>query len=452
MTEQVEADVCVIGAGFAGLSAARRLEAAGLSVAVLEARERVGGRTWTEQRGGAAVDRGGAWLAPYHDAALALAAEVGATTYKTYVDGAHLLLGDGKVRRYTGLIPKISPRAVLSIALTQFRVDRLARQVPLEAPWTARRAEEWDRDTVGAWLARHRISSPIGDDLFEMAVRGLFAAPDLGDVSLLNLLFLVHAHHTIEKLFSIKGGAQENLVDGGLGGLARTVAAGLGDAVRLGAPVRSVTQTDDRVVVASDDVAVTARHVVCSVPPALALDIAFDPDISEDRRTLYRRAVAGVETKTIVVYDEPFWRADGFSGQSAEPGSAAEVTIDASPSSSEYGVLAGFTFGRVAEKFDALAADERRAAVLQALRGRFGPRASSPVDVVDTAWWSEPFSGGCSMAHFPAGLLTRHGRLLREPFGRVHWAGTETATVSYGAVDGAVRSGERAAHEILTLG
>lgn len=247
--DAVEADVCVIGAGFAGLTAARRLAGAGKSVLVLEARDRVGGRTWTEDRAGCPVDRGGAWLAPGHDAAFRLAAEVGVTTYKTYVAGHHLLVGGDKMRRYKGLIPRISPLAVAQIALTQLRLDRMAKRVPVEAPWSAPRAAEWDTMSMAEWLDRHRIRSKVGDDLFQMAARGLFAAEDPHDVSFLHLLFLIRAHHTIEALFSIEGGAQENLVHGGMGAFAERVAADLGGVVRLQSPVRSVVQSGDRVVV-----------------------------------------------------------------------------------------------------------------------------------------------------------------------------------------------------------
>lgn len=449
MPERLDVDVCVVGAGYAGLTAARRLSQGGASVAVLEARDRVGGRIWTQPLSdGTPVDRGGAWLAPQHDAIFGLAGEVGVSTYKTWVKGAHLLIGEDRTRRYTGLIPKISPLAVLTIALAQYKVDRMAKRVPLDAPWTAKRAAEWDTMTVGAYLERTGIRTRIGRDLFEMAVRGLFTG-DLYDTSFLHMLFLTHAHRNLNTLFSIEGGSQENMVDGGAGSIARRVADALGDAVHLGAPVRSIRQRNDHVEVDAGELTVSARHVVVTVPPALVVDIEFDPVLPEDRAALYRSAIAGPETKSLVVYDEPFWRADGFSGQTAEPNSASEVTLDASPGSGSPGVIASFRFGAIAEKFDDLPEAERRRALVDALTARLGPRAASPVDFVETAWWKEDWTRGCSMAHFPPGLLTRYGWLLREPFGRVHWAGTETATTSHGAIDGAVRSGERAAAEIL---
>jgi monoamine oxidase len=250
-------------------------------------------------------------------------------------------------------------------------------------------------------------------------------------------------------LVSIKGGYQENLVIGGAGSIARRVADELGDAVRLNTPVRAILQRADHVVVESAEIAVSARRAVVAVPPALALEIAFDPVLPEDRLTLYRNSTAGPETKTLLVYDEPFWRTSGFSGQTAGPKSASEVTLDASPVAGKPGVIASFTFGPIAERVDALDAGERRCQVIAAMVERFGPRASSPSALIETPWWKEPWTRGCSMAHWPPGILTKYGWLLRRPFGRVHWAGTETATISYGAIDGAVRSGERAAEEIV---
>lgn len=449
MPETIEADVCVVGGGYAGLTAARRLAQAGKSIVVLEARDRVGGRIWTHRLSdGSPVDRGGAWLANRHEAAHALAAEVGVSTYKTFVAGDHLLIGEGRTRRYRGLIPKIGPLAVLSIVFAQAKLDRMARRLPVEAPWVAKDAAEWDSRSIAWFLEHSRIRTTIARDLFECVVRGLFCG-DLANVSFLNLLFLIRSAGSINTLLSIEGGYQENLVAGGAGSIAERVAAELGDAVHLNAPVRRIAQRSDRVLVECPDVEVSARHAVVAVPPALALEIEFEPVLPDDRLTLYRHSTAGPETKTLLVYDEPFWRARGLSGQSAHAGSPAEVTLDATPAAGRPGVIASFTFGPVAERIDTLDAGHRRRLVLDAMVERFGERAASPSEFIETAWWHEEWTRGCSMAHWSPGILTRYGSLLRVPFGRIHWAGTETATMSYGSIDGAIRSGERAAREIL---
>lgn len=449
MADRTETDVCIVGAGYAGLTAARRLTQAGKSVVVLEARDRIGGRIWTaELPDGTPVDRGGAWLAPRHDRMFALAREVGVATYKTYVAGKHVLLGEGRLRTYRGLIPKISPAAILTLWLANARLDRMAKGVPLDAPWTAARAAEWDARSVQWFVERSGIRTTLARDLWESAVRGLFPG-DLDDISFLNMLFLIRSHGSINTLFSIQGGSQENLVVGGAGSIARRVADDLGDVIRLSAPVRAIRQKADSVEVETPALTVSARHAIVTIPPALIPEIAFDPVLPADRLTLYRSSLAGPETKTLLVYDEPFWRAAGFSGQSAEPKSASEVTIDATPAAGKPGVLASFTFGSVAERVDALDPSERRRLVLKSMVDRFGPRAESPADYIETIWWKEEWTRGCSMAHWAPGILTKYGPLLRQPFGRVHWAGTETATISWGAMDGAVQSGERAASEIL---
>jgi monoamine oxidase len=447
----MEADVCIVGGGYAGLTAAWRLHGAGRSVVVLEARDRIGGRVWTVDRpGGGVLERGGGWIAPKHEAFRGLLNEFGIATYKTYDAGHHLLIGDGKIRRYKGLIPKISPWAVISIARAQMKIDRLSKQVPLEAPWTAKRAAEWDATSVATWVERAGISKGIALELFECATRGLFTSENgLDEVSFLNMLFLVHSHGSINTLFSIRNGSQDSLIEGGAGRAARTIAERLGSSVRLNSPAQKITQAAGRVTIETEDAVIDAQQAVLAIPPVLLLDIDWSPALPDARAELYSRYVAGPESKTLLVYDEPFWRADGFSGQTASPGTASEVTLDASPSSGRPGVLASFAFGPVAKRFDALDEDVRRKAVLDELTKRLGPKAAQPVEYVHTPWFEEPWTRGCSMAHFPPGLMTRHGHLLREPLGAVHFAGTETATVSFGAIDGAIRSGERAAAEIL---
>ncbi len=448
MAERVEADVCIVGAGYAGLTAAWTLHQAGKSVAVLEARDRVGGRIWSaELPGGGTIDRGGAFLANQHTVMHGLASEFGVSTYKTNTSGAHVLVGGGKIRRYKGLIPKISPVAVASIALAQIRLDRMAKTLPVDAPWKAKRAAEWDAMSIGSWFERSGVHTDVARDLFSMSLRGCFTQ-DLSEVSFLHCLFLIRSAKNFNTLMSIEGGYQENLVDGGAGEMAKRMASKLGDVIRLNTPVRGITQTPDRVCVDAGEVRVEARHVICSVPPALVLEIAFDPALSDDRRELYTKATAGHETKTMISYDEPFWRPE-FSGQTAGPGTASEVTLDATPMTGTPGVIASFTFGPNARALDALDPAERRKLVLDELTARLGPQAANPRDFVETKWWDEEWTRGCTMAHYAPGVLTTYGHLLTEPFGRVHWAGTETATVSHGAMDGAARSGIRAATEIL---
>jgi monoamine oxidase len=449
--ETISADVCVVGAGYAGLTAAWRLHGAGRSVVVLEARDRVGGRVWTVDRpGGGVLERGGGWIAPDHDAHRRLLDEFGITTYTTYDAGNHLLVDGAKILPYKGLIPRISPWAVISIARAQFRIDRMSKRVPLDAPWTAKRANEWDTMTVADWMERSGISEGIARELFGCALRGLFTSEaGLHEISFLSMLFLVHSHGSIDTLFSIRNGSQDSLIEGGAGRAARKIADALGSSVRLDSPVRRVAQHQDSITVGSDGAVVDARHVVMAVPPVLLTEIDWDPPLPEDRATFYRTFVAGPESKTLVVYDEPFWRTAGFSGQTAGPGTAAEVTLDASPSSGRPGIIASFCFGPVAKRFDSLDADVRRKAVLDELTKRFGPRAAEPIGFVETAWFDEPWTRGCSMAHFAPGLLTRYGHLLREPLGAVHFAGTETSAISHGSIDGAIRSGERVASAIL---
>ncbi len=447
--ERFEADVCVVGAGYSGLTAAWRLQQAGRSVVVLEARDRVGGRVWTENHSdGTAYDRGGGWISPRHEAWRGVMDEFGISTYKTWMAGNHLIVTDDEARPYKGLIPKIGITPLVTIALAAARLDRWSKKVPVDAPWDAPKAKEWDGQSIADWWERSGVRTKAARGIFEVALRGMFTC-ELSEASLLHLLLLVRSAGGWNSLTSIEGGYQDSLIDGGAGAAARAIAGKLGDAVRLSSPVRRVTQSHDRVTVESDGASVTARHCVMSVPPALALEIDFSPTLPDDRIALYRGANAGPETKTIVMYDEPFWRDAGFSGQTAANGTAAEVTLDASPESGRPGIIASFTFGPVAKHLATIDAGERRRAVVAELTKRFGDRASSPVGFVETAWFEETWSRGCSMAHYAPGILTRYGTLIREPLGRVHWAGTETAAKSHGAIDGAVRSGERAAAEIL---
>jgi monoamine oxidase len=444
-----EADVCVVGAGLAGLTAARRLSEAGRSVIVLEARERVGGRVWTRTaRSGVPVDMGACFIGPHHDRMHALATEMGVDTFPTFVAGDNVLATGGKVRRYRGDIPRISPVALLSAAQAIARMNAMAKKVPVDAPWDAPKAAEWDALSVRAWLSAARVPTRLARDLVEATVRACFAS-DLSEVSLLNWLFLARSAGGIESLMNIAGGYQDAQFEGGVGRVPDAMAAALGDAVVLGTPVTAVTQCADRVEVAGAGVTVTARRAVLALPRALVAGIRFDPVLPADHALLVHQVPAGTEVKMVAIYDEPFWRHDGVSGATVATDDDIEVTLDTCQPAHAQGVIAGYCAGPRARALSALGEADRRSVFLRMLKARLGPKAASPVEVLEQNWAEEQWTRGCSMGHFPTGTLTQYGRRLREPVGRLHWAGTETASTSYGAMDGAVRSGERTCEEIL---
>ena len=446
---KIETDVCVVGAGFAGLSAARRLSQEGLDVVVLEARNRVGGRTHTETLpGGATIDHGGAWLGPGHDRLSALIAEMGTHTYPTWTEGKSVYVKDGTAKPYNGTVPTSAGLlALANLGITMKRLDRMARQVPIEAPWDAPRAVEWDSISLGAWLQRHSLPGN-GRRILDSTLGDIFTA-DSASVSLLGALLLFHGHEGLERLIALEGGSQQDRVAGGTGGLAARVAADLGDAVRLGTPVSRIEQRGDSVRVLGEEVTVSARHAVVAVPVPLQAAIRFDPALPADRAHLIQRMPMGAITKFGVIYDEAWWREDGLNAVSLDIDSPVAITLDGCAETAPPGIISAVAFRGAALRLDRLDPAERRKVVIDALVTRFGFKARNVADYREHPWANEEWSRGGSMAHLPPGLLTNYGPALRRPVGSIHWAGSETATINHGAIDGAIRSGERAAAEIV---
>jgi monoamine oxidase len=250
----LDADVCVVGAGYAGLTAARRVTQAGAAVVVLEARDRVAGRVWTHRSpDGTPIDAGGTWLGPGQDAAYKLAAEMGVTTYPTWAEGANVFVGPDSVKRY-GTAPPINPIAVASLALGMARLDRMAKRVLLDEPWNGRSADAWDARSAGEWInAMGNVPARDARALIGAAIRGLFTC-DPSEVSLLHALYLIRSANGFNRLLTIEGGYQQDRVTGGAQTIADRVAVELGDAIRLNTPVREITQSSSGAVVRGDGI------------------------------------------------------------------------------------------------------------------------------------------------------------------------------------------------------
>lgn len=450
MVDRMTVDVVVVGAGLAGLNAARAVIAAGQTVVVLEARDRVGGRVkgQTLTDGETVVEVGGQWIGPGQHRMLGLTAELGLDTYPTYNEGENLLRFGETQARYKGAIPRISPLSLADMAQARLRLDRMARQVPLEAPWTAKRAQVWDSMTFETWIVRNAHTEKARS-LLRLYSAAVFAA-EAQDFSLLHALHYTHSGGGVDALAGVKDGAQQDRYVGGSQRVPLRMAEELGDeVVRLHAPVRRIEQRGDVVTVLADGVLVTARRAIVAIPPTLASRIDYDPPLPGYRDQLTQRVPAGSVIKCNVVYDSPFWRAEGLTGQATGDGGPVKVVFDNSPPSGSPGVLLAFLEGAHARVLNRVSPDERRAAVIGSLVEFFGPKAAGVVEFVELDWSEEEWTRGCYGAHFPCGVWTQYGPALRQPCGRIHWAGAETATVWSGYMDGALQSGARAATEVL---
>ncbi len=473
MAESVETDVAIVGAGLAGLVAARRIAAAGLRPFVVEARDRVGGRMLNEEIGdGKVVEVGGQWIGPTQERLAALAAELGVGTFPTYDRGRHLIEIAGRRTSYTGaltdarvglvrdLARAISPVGLADLEQARARLDRMAREVPLEEPWMAPRAAEWDSQTFATWVRRN-TRTEAARNLFELATEAVWAA-EPGDVSLLHVLFYTRSGSGFNSLVGTGGGAQQDRFHGGSQRLALLMAEQLGaERIRLGAPVRMIEHGENGVTIHAFDfghpegyksqgeLVVRARRAVVAIPPTLAGRIAYDPPLPARRDQLTQRMPQGTVIKTMAIYECPFWREEGLSGQATSDANPARVVFDNSPPDGSPGVLLGFLEGRLARQWGARPAAERRAAILAGHARLFGARAARPERFVERVWAEEEWTRGCYGCLMTTGGWTEYGRALRAPIGPLHWAGAETATVWNGYMDGAVQSGERAAAEAL---
>ena len=454
-----KADVVVVGAGFAGLTAARQLAAKGRSVIVLEARDRVGGRVRNKSLGGGRVsERGGTFVGPTQDKVLELAESYGVETFDTYNTGENVYVSaDGRRMQYadtgpTGTAPP-DPLILPDLATVVTRLDEMSKEVPVDAPWQTPRAAEYDGQTLETFVRSNSIS-PAFQQLLPVATRPIFGAEGR-ELSLLFTLFYIAASGnetnpgTFERNFNTRGGGQQSRFIGGSSHLTDLMARDLGRRVVLRSPVRRITQRKGHVEVVSDRMTVTAKRVIVAIPPTLAGRIDYSPNLPADRDALMQRLPQGRLLKATAVYPKPFWRDKGLTGQALSPTTYVSATFDDSPEDGSLGVVFGFIGGDKQRAFTKLSRKARREAVIGEFAQFFGDEARDPKGYFETDWTREEWSRGCPVGIYGPGVLLAYGDQIRKPVGRIHWAGTETSTYWNGYMDGAVRSGIRAAAEVL---
>lgn len=442
-------DVLIVGAGAAGLTAANELRKAGLSVAVLEARDRVGGRLWTDDIDGAMLEIGGQWVSPDQQALIDTIAELGLETFSRYREGDSVYVGaDGVAKRFTGEMFPVSAETESAIAEITERLDAMVAEIDPDRPWAHPRAEEWDSVSWDAWLRAQT------DD--DEAVRNLAFAT--GSAMLTKP---THAFSLLQSLLmAASAGSYSNLVDadfildkrvvGGLQQVPLLLAERIGDDLYLNSPVRTLEWGDDGVVAHADGgLIVRARQAILAHAPVLYSRISFVPALPRRQHQLHQHLSMGFVIKVHAVYDRPFWREQGLSGTAFSPYELSHEAYDNTNHGDERGTLVGFVSDRNADGVFELSAEERRERILESLSHYYGPEAKDPVVYYESDWGSEEWTRGAYAASFDLGGLHRYGADLRTAVGPIRFACSDMAGAGYQHVDGAIRMGRLVAGQIV---
>jgi monoamine oxidase len=440
-------DIAVVGAGLAGLYAARLLSAAGLDVIVLEAHQRVGGRTLTEALdGGAFVDHGGQWISPGQDRIRKLASTLAISLFPSWGDGLMVNWRAGGRTIAPGPLLEKDGAAQEALARAAGSLARMAQEIDVAAPWKGPHAAAWDRVTLHDWLSRN-VANAVAERVLSNAIEGVFSRNAV-PTSLLAALFWIRSGDPLVPFLATEDPGPELRVVGGAQQICRRMAKALGARVILGAAVREIEQSDGIVEIRTADRSVRARRAIVTVPPALVSDIAFTPGLPARRVHLGQRAPMRWVTKVHCLYRDRFWADEGLSGSVMSDEGVVRITADNSPPDAYPGILVGFIEETEGVNRACGSRAERRAAVLSDLTRYFGEKARHADAYYEYAWSEDPHCRGADGGYWTTGVWTTYGPSLRAPVGLVHWAGTETSAVWNGKMEGALLSAERAVSEV----
>jgi putrescine oxidase len=446
--KSIERDVVIIGAGPTGLNAARDLKAAGLTVAVLEARDRVGGRTWTSTIDGAMLEIGGQWISPDQTALKDLLGELGLETFSRYREGKSVYVApDGTRSLYAGEMFPVSERTEAEMRRLIGILDELAAEIGAEEPWAHPRARELDTVSLHHWMRQLSDDEEACGNIGHFLAGGMLTKP-------------AHSFSALQAvLMAASAGSFSNLVDedllldqrvvGGMQLVSETIAAALGDDVVLDSPVRTLRWDGDGVTAVSDRATVNARYAIMAVPPNLYSRVSFEPPLPRRQHQMHQHQSLGLVIKVHAVYETPFWREEGLSGTCFSPDLVVQEIYDNTNHEDPRGTLVAFVPDEKADAMFALDAGERRRAILAAMAESLGPKTLEPVVYYESDWASEEWTRGAFAASYDLGGLHRYGADQLTPVGPIHWASSDLAAEGYQHVDGAVRMGRATAARIL---
>lgn len=334
-------------------------------------------------------------------------------------------------------------------------VDTAASTIDVNNPWSHPNASAWDSITFSTWMDQQNLTS-ILRALFDVSIPAVFSVEPTELSLFYALSYVASAGNattpgSFTRLISVTGGSQESRIVGGTALLATGLADKIGrDKIRFKAPVRSIVKQNSGIyTITADGCTVKAKQVIVAMSPPLASRIFYDPPVSAMRDQLTQRMSMGSLGKATAIYSTPFWRKGNFSGQAISDSGTVRTTYDVSPEDGKYGAILGFIEADRARAVEELTDAEISALVTKDYVKYFGPQAANVSEWVIKRWDHEVYSRGGPVALAGVGTLSRFGPALRQKSGGIHWAGTEASEYWNGYMDGALRSGERAAKEIL---
>lgn len=464
-TTELTRDVVIIGAGPSGLTTAYRLQQAGHSVAVIEARERVGGRTWSDHIDGAFLEIGGQWVSPDQTALISLVNELGLKTFSRYREGENLYRDpSGTMHRYTGDMFPANEKTQREMVRLINILNKLTADIGPKEPWAHPKARELDTISFYHWLRQQSDDEEACNNIGLFIAGGMLTKP-------------AHAFSALQAvLMAASAGSFSNLVDedfildkrvlGGMQSVSETLAQKIGaENIVLSHPVRvlrwqqpgeypvlvEAEAFSEDGVAAGTTVAVHAKYAVVAVPPNLYSRIHYVPALDRRQHQMHQHQSLGFVIKVHAVYATPFWRAKGLSGTCFAANNLVQEIYDNTnydPQTGQEetrGTLVGFVSDEAADEMFTISAEERKTKILDSMAKMLGEETKNPVVYYESDWGAEEWTRGAYAASYDLGGLHRYGADQSTPVGPIYWSCSDIAAEGYQHVDGAVRMGEKTA-------